>query len=391
MENFWDNKPVSVDVLSSPKQILSRDELYDNTNKEIENSTIQLDYTVYCEQKTPNIIDYQSITEFINKHYLNNDIQSTIYTIDLIKFYSKDCLIIEFYPKGTKTIVGYVFGRKHKISIYNNIVNTLEVNFLCIIPKLRSINIATYIINIITRECVINYNIAIAEYTVNRKIKSPYFSEKYFYHNPINISKLYQLEFLDQRNNITLYIEKFNKFKYDINFKNSHTIQYINNGIDYFTKKTIDSNIIKELYEKLINYNKKTYDIFEYIDYEYYSDTFKYNDFHHFIIRNINNEITNYILIYKLECYKKIKKIKFTNGYFYNMFFNKTDDIQNSIALINEFIYNYMIFDLITIIDIFNFDYKLINFLLGNDVLRYYYFNMNMSPIYNYKNNLITL
>jgi len=393
MENFWDNKPVNVNTSSikEHKQILPIEQAFININNEIDQSKIKLDYKVYNELNTTIEIPYENITNFINNNYINDEIESTIYTVDIIKFYSKDCLIIEFYPKDKKTVIGYIFGRRHKISIFENITDTIEVNFLCIIPTLRSINVSTYMINIISRECVINYNIPIAHYTVNKNIKSPFFSEKKFYHRFINILKLYNIEFINTKYDILKYMEKFNKYLCDETFKNSHTIEYINNGLEYFSEKPIDSNIISELYSKLIDYNKNTYDIYECISFENYMETFKYKDFHHFIVRNKNNEIVNYFLYYKLEFYIKHYKTKYTNGYLYSMFFSNTDDIVNSMELVNHFIYNYMIFDVTTIIDIFNIDYELINSYLGSGLLRYYYFNMMISPILNHKNNLITL
>ena len=71
------------------------------------------------------------------------------------------------------------------------------------------------------------------------------------------------------------------------------------------------------------------------------------------------------------------------------MFFNK-DDIIDSIELINEFIYIYNLFDFTRMIEIYNLNYESINFSICS-ALRYYYFNMIIPPIQNYKNNIFTL
>jgi len=394
MENFWDNKPVNV-ITTSPikrnKQILPIEDAFININREIENSRVKLDYVVYNESTTE--VPYENITNFINKNYIVNEYRNSIYTIELIKFYSKDCLIIEFYPPNKKTAVGYVFGRRHKISIFDNIIDTLEVNFLCIIPSLRSMNLATYMINVISRECVINYNIPTAHYTVGKEIRSPFFSEKKIYRRFINILKLYDIKYINTAYNISLYMNKLTRFLYTKDFNNLHSMQYINNNVDFFSKEKFDNNsdLIKELYDKLINYNKKTYDIFECITFENYIDTHNCKDFHHFIIRNNDNKILNYFLILNIETHNKTYKRNYTNGYFYNMFFNSADDIINSIELVNEFIYSYKLFDMTTIIDIFDIDYRLLNIYETDETLKYYFFNMMITPIMNHKNNLFTI
>ena len=186
---------------------------------------------------------------------------------------------------------------------------------------------------------------------------------------------------------------KLTRFLYTKDFNNLHSMQYINNNVDFFSKEKFDNNsdLIKELYDKLINYNKKTYDIFECITFENYIDTHNCKDFHHFIIRNNDNKIMNYFLILNIETHNKTYKRNYTNGYFYNMFFNSADDIINSIELVNEFIYSYKLFDMTTIIDIFDIDYRLLNIYETDETLKYYFFNMMITPIMNHKNNLFTI
>ena len=97
-----------------------------------------------------------------------------------------------------------------------------------------------------------------------------------------------------------MYLKYFQTFKYNLNFKKTHTIQYINNSVNKNIDEPFDSNIIKELYDMMTIYDKNTFDIYECMSFKDYENTFKSKDFYHFVIRNEDNMIVNYILIYKL-------------------------------------------------------------------------------------------
>jgi len=430
MKEYWDNMPVQINNLKEYNQILTHSELLIKINSMIDKSNIQLDYKVY-KNNINNI--YKEFTDFINSNYIISDTNSVIYSYDLIDYYcNNNSLLIEFYAKGTTKIIGYIVGKKQNLFIYNNYINTIEVNFLCIIPKLRNINMATYLINVLTRETVINYNIATAHYTVARNINSPHFSEKKYYHRLINIKTLQNAEFLNSKEDTEMCINIFNKFYYTNDFNKIHLLEYYNNN----NIKNYDITVIKELYEMMICYYKKIFKIFHNISFNEFYNTFTNNSFYHFIIKKDNN-IISYLCFFKLESINNLKNEKYVNGYLYNMFFNdmknndnnivdtndnnivdtndnnivdtndnnnivdtndnnivdkiNIDKIINSLELVNEYIYNNNIFDVVTILDIFDFDYNKINLICGSGLLRYYFFNTNISITNNNLNQLITI
>ena len=118
---------------------------------------------------------------------------------------------------------------------------------------------------------------------------------------------------------------------------------------------------------------------------------FKNDNFYHFIVRNEKEEIINYVCMFRLDYYNKTNNSYYRNGYIYKMFFND-DNIINSMELINEYIHNNNIFDIITCVEIFNNnEYKLMNYFKSVNSLNYYFYNINNILIENHRNGIVTI
>jgi hypothetical protein len=393
-DSFWLNKPVTISKSNSkPKNILESDELLFKINKELESNRFQLDYRVIdSNDLTKDKIT--SIVNFINKNYITSDDDSfkLIYTDELFSFYCYNAIIIEFYPKGKNTTIGYVIGKKSNISLYHDLFESSEVNFLCVVPNLRSLGISSYMINALTREIVIRYNINTAHYTIATKIKSPYFGEKKFYHRFINISQLFKTEFVENVDQ-NLLIKAYNTFGCSNKFKSTHSVKYINDEL-------IDDNLIHELYDNYIRYCKNTYHIYEQITVSEFKRSFNNKIFHHFIVYK-NKEIKGYVCLFRLDSFNNNTKHGQRSGFYYYMFFNDNDNnnnnnntqnnLINNLEFINEYIYNNNIFDVLTFSDIFDIDYNKLKCIRGTGILRYYFYNLSCSQIQNTKNGVITI
>jgi hypothetical protein len=394
-ESFWLNKPVTISNIA-PKHILEADKLLLKINKELESNRFQLDYTVIdstdlTKDKITNIVN------FINKNYITSDDDSfkLVYTDELFSFYCYNAIIIEFYPKGKNVTIGYVIGKKSNISLYHELFESSEVNFLCVIPNLRSLGISSYMINALTREIVIRYNINTAHYTISTKIKSPHFGEKKVYHRFINIPQLFKTEFVENVDQ-KLLIKTYNTFGCSNKFKSTHSVKYINDKL--IDDKLIDDKLIDELYDNYIRYCKDTYDIYEKIEVGEFKRSFNNKMFHHFIIYK-NKEIKGYVCLFRLDSFNNNTNYGQRSGFYYYMFFNDNyndtdnynDNLINNLEFINDYIYNNNIFDVLTFSDIFDIDYNKLKCIRGSGILRYYFYNMTCSQIQNNKNGVITI
>lgn len=387
--NFWKTKPLHIKNNDKKEctQLFTNDILLNNIKNELDSSKIKVDYKVYKYDYEPDIDKIKYILQFINNNYitsLDNNFK-LLYTIDLLKFYCINSLIIEFYPKNKKTVIGYIIGKREMINVYQKKFECLEVNFLCVVPTLRNIGLAPYMINILTYESLLNYNIGIAHYTIaDPYVKIPHYSKKNFYHRLININKLVEIGFI--HNGIDENAYMFDK-RVNNNSIKCYNYKMITGNPKKLTHDLLTLVDILQLYDKYIDYCNITFDIYEHVSKKDFIETF-YNDvFYHFVIKNDQQKVISYICMYKLDTID-IYKETYTNGYLYYMFFDT--NIIDSLELTMEYIYLNGIFDVVTFSDIFKFQ-KYNKLIDGSGVLRYFMFNGGMNLIQNDKNALITI
>lgn len=381
--SFWINKPVIVvNNTQTFKQILNNEELLNKTLVEIDKMQckINLNYHIVNWKECTNNKKHE-ILDFINTNYITSadDNYKLKYTIELLEFYCKDAMIIEFYDNN-KNIYGYIMGKKETIKVDKEDFKILEVNFLCILVKLRSIGISSYMINILTKESILAYNIGVAHYTISASIKSPYFCEKDFYHRVLNVDKLNSVDFFNSNINIDVYKHLYNTFEYKNNFKSNHYVKCV--------KGSCDSKLIDELYLLYTKYNQDSFVIYENVDINKFKESFTNNAFTHFIIYK-NKSIVSYISMFELDTlYKTATRYK--SGFLYYMFFTDKS-LSDSFNLICEYIHTNNIYDLITFGDIFKLDYNELKCIKGTGNLKYYLFNIESSEIEACKNALTTI
>lgn len=386
--SFWSNKPVNTNGnIDKLNNILDAESVLLKIQNELDNSKINLEYNVIdsidlTDEKIKEIVN------FLNINYIasNDNSIKLVYTEELFKFCCNNAIILEFYPKNNKNIIGYILGKKSKINLFKKIIDTSEVNFLCVIPKLRSLGVSSYMINSLSKELINRCNILSAHYTISNKINSPYFSEKFFFYRFINIFKLVETDFIRDVNT-KLLIDVYNTFNFKDNFNKKHVLKYIHN-------EDVDNELLETLYNKYIEYCNDKYDIYESIGIDEFKLTFKNKMFHHFVIFSKDKgKVVSYVSLFRIDSYNKVKRNSHKVGYYYYMFFNgvSVKNLSNCLELINEFIYKNDIFDVITFSDIFDVNYNDLKCIKGECSLRYYLYNLNCRLIENPRNGLITI
>lgn len=373
INGYWLNNPLKVTQIENTfKQILDNEKLLEHVKKHIDNSEFKLDYYINKD------IEITKLCSFIDHNYIGHSGDTFIYTQDVIKYYINNSLVISFYKK--EKMIGLIVGKKTKLIINGNNYNSIEVNFLSLIPEYRNKNIAPLLISILTKEVILNYNIGIAHYTINSNIRSPYYGLKYFYHRFINIEKLFECEFIG-KDSFDMK-EKFNTFSYNENLKKQKIMYYNSEN----KSQNISESIIKLIYDNLCLFNNFKYKIFENKLYEDIKKTFLSKSFHHFIFHE-NYNIKNYVCICKMKMANIITRNRYDNGYINNIFYE--DDLNDLTEYLGEYIFKNNIFDVITWSDFFKINNDKIN--KGTGFLKYYLFNMKSNEINNYENGLITL
>jgi len=396
--SFWQSQPVKVSN-DNIKQILSHTELLEKINGDIEKCKIKLDYNSYKGDdllSAPLTELRSNILKFINNNYVNSDNLCLIYSDELFSYYLHDSIVIQFYPKGSpEKIIGIIVGKKKKLFLgtKDEPSDIIEVDFLCLLEKLRSMHLAPYMIGILTKETVLQFNIATAYYTISDSIKSVSFGKKQLFHKPIQVENLMLANFFTDAN------VKNDKVKYERFFNSYRKVRkltYINN------EQNPSEELIAKIHDLVLEYSKKTYDIFDYKSTESIKMILKNKLFHNFLFYK-DDVLIDYVCIYRLDSHNKINHHFYKNGYIYILGLKNTDleyinDIMDSISgYCYDIKRNEMIetIDMITLTDIFPInqteDYTKMKFLGGSGSLSYYIFNMNVNKIENKKNGLVTL
>lgn len=395
--NYWINSPVKVEnQLENSEnksfQIIPNDIILNKMENIIKTHPYKLNYKV----NDPNL-DLNKLCDFINENYVEetNSQCKFIYTTDLLKYYTTNSLVISFYSLETSThkskMIGLIVARKSQLNIEDKIFNTTETNFLTLNPKVRNKNLAPLMISILTKELVINYSISTSYYTINNPIKAPHYSLKYYYHRMINIPKLFKSEFISSDlSSMNEYISIYNNFK---NFLPNQKVLYINKKNNSNTK-IISEDFIDFVYQNINLYSKYKYKIYEYIKKEQLTQLFESETFHHFIFLELNpntskSEIKNYICVNELKTLNTKTNEYYLNGYIYTGFY--TDPIDIVIEKLSEFLYSNKIIDVITWSDLFDIDNSSTLAVKGNGFLKYYLYNIQIYPIPNEFNGLVTL
>ena len=402
--SFWTNKPVRINKQEfTSNLIVSADTLLENSDNEIKMSKIQLDYDVVLN---PDDDCKNNLLKFINDNYGDDNSNLVLqYSKNLLDYFiNPDSLCIVFYSKERKynKMIGLIVAKKHNLVIRDDVLefktyNCIDIDFLCLIKQLRNLHVSSYMINVVTKECMLQYDkqVPCAVYTVNKRLKVDNFCKKTYYHRPLQIENLLLTDMLDVNDNDNLNFEQttkllkklYNTFSYNKDFFKNYNLEY------YTTSNNLDHNLI---HDNLLNYNKVNHDIYEYKSRSDIEKMLSNPVFHKFIIKNKTGDIVDFVCLYNLDTYNIKTKTSSRNGHFYSMFLHDNSSIYMSCVLeiISEYCYKNNFFDLLTIMNVLNVkpeEYKFYKLLRGSASLYYYVYNIEIPFIQSHKNGLVTI
>jgi len=402
--SFWTNKPVRINKQEfTSNLIVSADTLLENSDNEIKMSKIQLDYDVVLN---PDDDCKNNLLKFINDNYGDDNSNLVLqYSKNLLDYFiNPDSLCIVFYSKERKynKMIGLIVAKKHNLVIRDDVLefktyNCIDIDFLCLIKQLRNLHVSSYMINVVTKECMLQYDkqVPCAVYTVNKRLKVDNFCKKTYYHRPLQIENLLLTDMLDVNDNDNLNFEQttkllkklYNTFSYNKDFFKNYNLEY------YTTSNNLDHNLI---HDNLLNYNKVNHDIYEYKSRSDIEKMLSNPVFHKFIIKNKTGDIVDFVCLYNLDTYNIKTKTSSRNGHFYSMFLHDNSSTYMSYVLeiISEYCYKNNVFDLLTIMNVLNVkpeEYKFYKLLRGSASLYYYVYNIEIPRIQPHKNGLVTI
>ena len=260
-------------------------------------------------------------------------------------------------------LVGFIISFPVKIMVNKSLYNSVEVNFLCLEKRFRSVKLAPILISEITR---LNNNLEIfnAIFTTGNIISQP-FSRARYYHLPLNLEKLKRNEFLNLD-----FCPQLNFYKNVNQIKVSHVESMSNDEIELLVKLTN-------------SYYLSNFEVFPVFDVTTFSYLFANNNkfILPFVGHDLNGELVSFISFYILE--SKVLKYndKIKGAYIFHYFakdssylldtFNSLDSLMNEIGV-----------DVLNCLNIMNNTQLLerSGFQPGDGFLNYYLYNI-ISPI----------
>lgn len=189
---FWNTQPVT-----KLKEIVMNDSAIKN------NDNISTDQTQLIDGFEWDVIDINNkeilgeVSDFINKYYvqdLKNEFR-LCYPPEYIEWLYKthNHIILAIRSSKNNIICGLICGKVMKMQVNKNKLDLVEINLLCVHPKLRNKRMTPILITEITRLFNLKgYNYAM--YNSNTYLPTPFATSKYF-HRALNLEKLLETKF----------------------------------------------------------------------------------------------------------------------------------------------------------------------------------------------------
>lgn len=353
---FWANKPITA--------VCQRQELLAQISQELDQSTIKMDYVIMNFADLTNSL-FKEVCKFINHTYdYDDNSYKLVYSEELIKYFLQDQgILCLFYPRNTKTLVGLICGSKTTLIVDKNVVDTIEINFLCIIKQLRNLHASSFMINVLTKYCLETFpDLQGGIYTIGKQIHPKHYCEKAYYHMPVNLSKLQAAKFC---------------FKQNVVFNDLYKMTELNNA---------SQQCKQYIYNSLCNFQQSAFTVYANISFSEFNKSFNNKAFRHFAVLDSNGAVTDYFCFYSLDTLYKPCAISLNSGYLYWYFTNK--NIYKMCECIALYCNPY---DILTIMDSPDLDIKDKQLLRGSSTLYYYAYNLQIPILDAAKNGLVTI
>ena len=195
--NFWNSQPV-------PKleETIKEEGIIKTINSsEVSQEPLELpeDFE-WIDINIENEQERQQVCNFLQKYYIEDDNNEfrLLYTEDFLKWVfdrpNKEFTICKgVIVKKNEVLVGFISGQLGRTQINKTQLETAEVDFLCVHPKLRKKQLASVLIKEITRVFELK-GIKQAIFTSARYVPKPFFTAQYF-HRPLNMEVLLETGF----------------------------------------------------------------------------------------------------------------------------------------------------------------------------------------------------
>lgn len=360
---FWSNKPLSVvsSTPVSPRCIYTRETILDIADKELL-GVIGLTYRrLDLVHKQGDIND---LVRFLRQNYNFLDTHNRFeYTQDIIRHFivGVDYVALMFYANGSP--VGTVMSARRRLMYNGRRIDACENNFLAVTHEYRGKGVSTWMMNMLTKECVLKWPVECAMYTVAKTIGIPSYATKHVYFKPINIQLLVKCGLLGD-----FYARDEKPYSRD----------------SRLTLLNYTDTDAGNLLTRLVNeYAKNNYAVYFHRGQNEIQDVLSNKAFYNFVFRSpTTGEITDFVSYFVVGL-RNESGIICRCGYLGVHFF-RTPFILDTLHRVHEYINTCDLFDIVTYIDPFGYtekDYLEYGIIKGSSVLNYHAYNLHVNKV----------
>jgi len=368
---FWDTQPV-------PKlnEIITIDSKIEETINQNDVPLSLLENFEWCVLNLNDDNDLTTMTMFLDKFYVedNKNEFRLHYTNDLLSWMYKDSTNIALCVKTNNVLVATICGKVIKTQVNKNKIDMIEVNLLCVHPKLRNKRLAPVLIQELNRRfSLLGYSTGI--YTASTYLPTPILTAKY-YHKILNAEVLYDTGFVRADKNTSLK-----------NIKKAHKLP---STTQPFFKKMQLSHI-DQMYNLFNTYMEK-YNLHPLYTKEEFATLFTNKLVTCYVLENDNSEVIDFVSYYTMESRvlknnEKHKFIKKAYLYYYTSLNETSYNLIKNLLIVAR---NHNM-DVFTAMDIMENHSTLqdLGFDQGTGSSHYYLYNWKIKPLKNIQCSMI--
>jgi glycylpeptide N-tetradecanoyltransferase len=305
---FWSTQPVP----NLAEKITTDGEITE-FNDEIKQKPYQLpEGYEWINFNMENNEDIEKISKFLDKYYKpTNGLFVPSYSNEFFEWYFRNkitnnlCFGVKL--KENDLLVSFISGIPNKYQVNRNKLDLVEVNFLCIHPKLRNKRLSPVLIKELTRRSRIE-GFKHGIYTTVNYLPKPFYTTK-FYHRALNPKILVNSGFIKLEDNISL---KMMKQTYRLPDESDFDENDEELGQTKFLK--MEDEHLNEAYDVLNNYLGK-YNLYEIFTFKDFCHRFHNNNIvTSYVLTDSNGTVVDFVSYCKIP-YKPVKKDNKNNKY----------------------------------------------------------------------------
>ncbi len=378
---FWDKQP----VVQANGYVQSEEAIKELTVEDAKKTAYGLPASYEWVSFDPyNDEDLETISTFLDKYYVedpNNNFRLH-YNLEFLQWVFRgptESLLLGVRTKESNILVGFISGVSTRMQVSRHQLDVAEINFLCVIPKLRTKRLTPVLIQEITRQYQL-LGIQQAFYTSARCFVKPFYTAQY-YHRTLNPTKLVNSGFQRLEKKADAGVAGI---KADITLKDLKRTFKLSEKPSNETFRKMTEDDLPRVYQLFKKYLDR-YSVHPIYTFEEFKHTFFGNRIVYCYVTERNDEVSDFISYYCLPS-KVLNENKEKYPFIYNAYlFYYTSNYETAYRLINDVLIMARRdgMDVFTALDTFEHEciFNTLNFIKGTGTLHFYMYNWKVKDM----------